>query len=546
MSESKQLIEDISATYDTLPYVSHAYQQTHPDFLRAVASLFGFQASPINQARILEIGCAFGGNILPLALYHPSAQITGIDLSAKQIATGQALIERLQLHNIRLLQQDISSYEPEAGGFDYIICHGVYSWVPPAVQAAIMRVIERGLSPNGLAIVSYNTYPGWKVKEIYRDVMNFRSQNQTDVLDKIRYGFGMLDFLQQHLPPQSIWQQALDLHYPQIRQASPSYLAHEYFELVNQPCYFHDFMQQAQAHGLAFLTEADFQASFVPPVSAATQTLLAQESGGDEIKLQQFYDFLTNRTFRQSLLCRQEQRARLPNHRDGIDHDILAALHIHGSFATIDTPKPTEAPNEADTQHRWRTLHNPNLLLRDKPLIEWLVQWLNQSGLNTVAVADLLAEAPIMFPDVADLKQQLLQLVYDLIVEQAVAIRSQAISITPPDWDKPQVSPAIRTWAEFILAHPDSLNLPGPWHDNHPLSDVGAQLIPLLDGSRTPGDLINALYERHGQGQIRFFSDAGQAIIEPDAVRHCCEYHTLYLLQQLHQNGLLSPLPAAD
>ena len=59
------------------------------------------------------------------------------------------------------------------GRFDYVICHGVYSWVPEAVQDRILEICARNLTPDGVAYVSYNTYPGWHARGLARDLMGF-------------------------------------------------------------------------------------------------------------------------------------------------------------------------------------------------------------------------------------------------------------------------------------------------------------------------------------------------------------------------------------
>ena len=80
---------------------------------------------------------------------------------ARQADDGRATIATLQLGNIELRQGDITELGEKDGIFDYIICHGVFSWVPPPVQDKILELCTRNLAPQGVAYVSYNTYPGW-------------------------------------------------------------------------------------------------------------------------------------------------------------------------------------------------------------------------------------------------------------------------------------------------------------------------------------------------------------------------------------------------
>ena len=86
---------------------------------------------------------------MPFAARHPGARVVGIDLSPVQIAEGQARLAEMGLTNAELKQMDLSQIDMSDGEFDYIICHGVYSWVPPTVQDAILRIASENLTENG-------------------------------------------------------------------------------------------------------------------------------------------------------------------------------------------------------------------------------------------------------------------------------------------------------------------------------------------------------------------------------------------------------------
>jgi SAM-dependent methyltransferase len=156
-------------TYDQVPYESHPFAQTHPDRLATVATLLGMAPTPVEHCRVLELGCASGGNLIPMAAGLPESTFTGIDLSQSAIVAGQAMVASLQLTNIDLRHASILEADGELGIFDYIICHGVYSWVPPEVQDRILEICARNLAPNGVAYVSYNTYPGWHARGTIRE-----------------------------------------------------------------------------------------------------------------------------------------------------------------------------------------------------------------------------------------------------------------------------------------------------------------------------------------------------------------------------------------
>src|SRR4051812_35199224 len=170
-----EAVDQLRAAYDAVPYESHAFPQTAPGHLAAIAYIFGLDAIDVTTARVLEIGCAAGGNVIPFAALHPEARVVGIDLSSVQVEQGRRRVKALGLKNLELLQGDIAAMNLTAlGQFDLIICHGVYSWVPHNVQEAILSACDSVLAPAGVAYVSYNVYPGWKSIEIVRDAMLLR------------------------------------------------------------------------------------------------------------------------------------------------------------------------------------------------------------------------------------------------------------------------------------------------------------------------------------------------------------------------------------
>ena len=145
--------------YDEVPYPSLSYAQTHPDRLATIATLLGLQPAPVTHCRVLELGCAGGGNLLPMAQGLPGSEFVGLDVSEAQITAGQTLRQALGLNNLTLTQMDILDVPAGLGQFDYIIAHGIYSWVPPQVRDKVLQVCQDHLAPQGVAYVSYNCYP---------------------------------------------------------------------------------------------------------------------------------------------------------------------------------------------------------------------------------------------------------------------------------------------------------------------------------------------------------------------------------------------------
>ena len=294
-------------TYDVLPYQSLPFAQTHPDRLAGVATLLGLRPPPAETARVLELGAAAGGNLIPMAEQLPNARFVGVDLSARQVADGQETIRALGLTNVELRQADIRSIDPAFGTFDYVIAHGVYSWVPDHVQDHLLKVCRQNLSPDGVAYVSYNTLPGWSMRGMIRQMMVFHGRRFAEATEQVRQSRAILDFLAKAAPADTAYGTFLRSELEALQQTSDHYIYHEHLEENNHPCLFSDFAARAAKHGLRFLAEADVQ-TMVPAHFPTEVQQVLQRVSADVVFLEQYMDFLRNRMFRQTLLVPDDRQ----------------------------------------------------------------------------------------------------------------------------------------------------------------------------------------------------------------------------------------------
>jgi SAM-dependent methyltransferase len=289
-------------TYDELPYEDIAFYHTHPSNLAVVATLCGLVPPAVESCRVLELGCGTGYNLLAMAQSLPGARFVGIDLSPRQIEYGRSLAAATGTDRVELHAQSISALDESLGQFDYIIAHGVFSWVPAEVRDAILAACRRHLAPNGIAYVSYNTYPGWHIRTIVRDALLFHAPADVPPLERSRRARAGLERMLTVLPgTESNYSRFLRHEMESLRKGSDTYLFHEHLETHNHPLRFEEFARMVSRHGLRFLAEARFGTnSFMQREDLQT---LFREFSDDPIRREQYLDHLHNRSFRQSLLC---------------------------------------------------------------------------------------------------------------------------------------------------------------------------------------------------------------------------------------------------
>jgi hypothetical protein len=239
-----------------------------------------------------------------MASAWPGSSFVGIDLSAAQIADGQMRAAAQALTNIQLKVLNIMDVTESLGQFDYIVCHGVYSWVPPAVQDKILNICATQLTFNGVAFISYNTYPGWYIKKVVRDMIYYHASQFAEPLEQVRQARWFLEYLAGCVIPESGSTYPTNLRSAAVflREKSDSYLLHEFLDDFVQPVYLHEFVSRAAALKLRYFADARIPPMYTADLSAEAIQILAQLTS-DPIRSEQYLDFLRRQSFRRSLLC---------------------------------------------------------------------------------------------------------------------------------------------------------------------------------------------------------------------------------------------------
>lgn len=325
-TDTETKLAQVAQSYDAMPYVSVGVKQSQPNRLAAIAQIFGLAAKPLAQARVLELGCANGGNLLPLALRFSQAEFVGVDISPVQIAYGKQQAEALHIKNLDLICCSVTDLPATLGQFDFIICHGIYSWVEKPVQDAIFNALKSHLTAQGIGFVSYNVLPGWRMKQPVRDAGYTLLPQGLPLLEKAQAARELMSFLAKHSDPRTSYGLALREVAGRLTQAGLDYVAHAYLEDVNAPCTLTEFVQRAGTAELSYLGDSEINEMIPIGVSPELQQEIAQRSGGDQVAMEQLMDFITGRQFRYSLLVRGDHAKHMSRE---LFADRLKGLHFY-------------------------------------------------------------------------------------------------------------------------------------------------------------------------------------------------------------------------
>lgn len=313
-----------AATVPTLAPLSQANFLTSPGHLRATAHLYAMETVPLAQARVLELGCSAGGNLLPFALAYPKATVVGIDTSPAAIAAGRQAAASVGASNLQLHAMEIEAFGPTFGTFDYILVHGLFTRLPADARATLLQRCREHLSPDGLVCISYPTYPGAAAADIVRQAVSLLSEGDPGSPAHEASARAVLARLGTDLDPNNPLAPALRATAQQLGRSTQEGALHRQAH-HGTPLYVTEFIDAARLAGLDYVGDAEAHREFAP----AGERPQAPDAELDRRRYEQWQDFATGRDMRMSLLT----------HADRASHahpqpapDRLAELRIAGHF----------------------------------------------------------------------------------------------------------------------------------------------------------------------------------------------------------------------
>lgn len=450
--------------YNDVPYTSFPNPAHHPDRLATIGTLLGLDVAPVATCRVLEFACGNGSNLVPIASTLPNANFVGFDFAAQPIARAQRMARELELTNIRLLELDLRDLPADLGEFDYIIAHGLYSWVPPQVRAHVLPMVARHLAANGVAFVSYNTLPGCHMRRVVWDMLKYHTRDVRGKAATVAAARKFLDIVATPVNDDNSNQQAMRAQVRDAAGSSDAALAHDDLSESNDPVYFHEFMGDAARAGLTFLAEANMSTMLGHGLAPQVRQTLGRL---DRLEREQYLDFIHFRAFRESLLCHVTALSQFV-----VQPARAAELHLLPSLevrqAAASSPPGIEPDAHLAAIKRFLLAQWPRSVT-----VAQLGRWRAQ---NASAMSDGSSQRPTE------------QLAVELHVSSVVDLRTAPVAVAAVPGERPEAFAAAR-WINR-----EHEIIPSLYHEALRYQDpLARKLLALLDGTRSRDELMAAL-----------------------------------------------------
>jgi trans-aconitate methyltransferase len=443
--------DPVLALYQNAPYPGVSHPSTDPAATVVAARLAGLEVPSPSRARILDIGCAAGHNLLPLAARWPDSHFTGIDFTDAAIARARDTAKLAGLENVEFHSADLRTFDPGDGvEYDFIIAHGFYSWVPAEVRQALLDFCRSRLSPSGLALISYNTLPGWSLRKSVVDLVRATGGEAEEVLGRLATAAGSHTNYARHL--------TAVLH--DMFGKWENSLMFDDFAEVNEPCTVVDFISHAASSGLRYLAESQL-AENLPPSLPRDAAELLHSLSGDPLVMQQTVDVLTNRTFRSSLLCRDDAPA-----HPATSAEILG-FSVRCPHSIVKASGGIRLLNRAGDE----------IARQDHPLALTFFSALEETAPQSVPIREIVSSVSV--PETTDLARWIL----DAARKGLVLLRAEPVRLdaNPPAY--PNLG-ALR-----LSSARDGHPLADVYHASYRPDDARRKLAIHMDGKRSMGEL---------------------------------------------------------
>ena len=481
----------METSYNDIPYIGRVHHQTHIENLAMTAKLFQLEFPDIQQCRVLELGCGDGSNIVNMAYAFPNSHFVGVDGSSVHIERGQGMVNLAGLKNVELYAMDILNIDEDMGQFDFIICHGVFSWVPEKVRKKILEIGQKMLTPTGIGYISYNAYPAWKQHEMLRDMMRFHAFRMEDTEEQIAQARALVQFLGEHIYHQSdSYGQFVQSQVEFISSLTGEYLFHEYLETYNQPFWFYEFVNMLSEHDLLYLGDTDLSAMINIHWPTETRDILNSISP-TQYELEQYMDMLRCRRFRCSLF--------IHNDRD-ISRTIEPAVFkdIYLSYKACPKWNIEDESETLETSLGRLLVGKPDDETEDSTLPQHLLYQIVFENLHNawpkrlhfdelISKIEEQQQSPITEQDIQDL----MELFQSLYLQGTLQIHLHNPPIANSISERPMLSPMARHQATYQEVISTQL------HDMVVVKDTWVRTMSeLLDGEHSLREIADILYDK--------------------------------------------------
>jgi SAM-dependent methyltransferase len=330
-----------------IAYTTGWHRQQSPSLLSLACLLCGVQ-SPMpasgDEVTYLELGCGHGFGAMLLAASNPTWRVTAVDFNPAHVAAARDWATEAGLTNITFIEADLATLAdaatarsiPEA---DFVSMHGVWSWVPRAVQDGIVKLLRDKVRPGGAVHVSYNALPAWSsmlgLARVLRTVGRQRAmRSDRQAMEGFEFLRALVATDAVHAKDSQVGRFMLE----KLNELPVVYLAHEYMNDSWAPCFLADVAEALAGAKLEWAASANLIENF-PELTLTQEQRELTNRFDDPLLRELIKDHCIDRLLRHDVFVRGARRIP-PVQRDVALMDLSIGLNIRPEDLPLETEMP--------------------------------------------------------------------------------------------------------------------------------------------------------------------------------------------------------------
>lgn len=312
-------------------YTTHYYREITPVWLAMTCLLLGQRPPDLTKPfRYADLGCGNGFTALVVAATCPEAEVWAFDFNPAHIEWATRLAAEAELTNVRFVEASFAELaaRPEAAlpEFDFMVSHGVLSWISPENRRLLLDVLRQRLRPGGLAYVSYNVTTGWAGMVPLRRLMCLIDEANPAHTEAA--ATAMFEFIERMRVAGALFFPAnptIETRLDDVRKQDARYIAHEYLNRDWHPLMFADVFAEMAETKCSFIGSATLSENIDSLSAPGGMAALLNETTST-VMHETLRDFASAQAFRRDLYRRGVSPLPPTEHRTLLDALTIAPL----------------------------------------------------------------------------------------------------------------------------------------------------------------------------------------------------------------------------
>jgi SAM-dependent methyltransferase len=314
-------------------YTTNFYREITPSWLATTCLLLGQRPPDLTRPfRYADLGCGNGFTAMVVAATCPQAEVWAFDFNPAHVEWATRLATAAELSNVRFVEASFAELaaRPEAAlpAFDFMVSHGVLSWISPENRRLMLEVIRQRLRPGGVTYISYNVTTGWAGMVPLRRLMCLLDEANPAHTDAA--ATGILDFIERMRASGALFFQAnprIEARLDDLRKQDARYIAHEYLNRDWHPLMFGEMAEEMQETKCSFVGSATLSENIDALAAPDTMLPLLNEVTNRVLR-ETIRDFASAQSFRRDLYRRGLSPIPPTEHHELLDELTIAPLGL--------------------------------------------------------------------------------------------------------------------------------------------------------------------------------------------------------------------------